>query len=296
MKEICERARSAMNLLLLFCVLLAWLIVTDVPTILDRVASIQELLLTSAAPSRPMPVQDFLTSVAPPKQISELRRIKISTVLAMDSEDLRRLEFPLAQQLVLPPMEPPLDRRREPSPRAIRGRAAENPLAMIRAELKELAVLTARGRLSPESTLGELEASTSPELTLPFVERTIDVQTAYWVLGIACAGPLLLLLSFASSLREVASNQHLPVILDWLPLHPGRLAVVLGAFWLYLAPCLLIIGLVAAPYRFMNSLRDYAYAIGLALGLSLLAAATWSRLTAIRAQQLKHEPTVTGTK
>lgn len=62
MLEICERARAAMNLLLLFSVLLAWLIVTDVPTILDKIQALEQLLLTSKAESRPPVVQQFLKS------------------------------------------------------------------------------------------------------------------------------------------------------------------------------------------------------------------------------------------
>ena len=103
------------------------------------------------------------------------------------------------------------------------------------------------------STLEDLVRAGTRQIEIPFVKERLDARAAYWVLGVVTSGPLILLISLSASMLAVAqSGSHKPEqresslptlrVDDWLPLHPGILASILGILWLLAPGVLAVVG------------------------------------------------------
>lgn len=232
MDNLCARARTAFNLLLLLIVLQAWVLLRDHPVLSERaqrgilaIAQVPALSLTlrlmtvaDAIHKSPLftdadhtPTCTTYDSLAPS---SPLENVALSRVLAISNSDL---------DAIRPHHSAPDD----PTYRR------------VRAAIRKVHDAVGPERSGIESVC-DLARTGSGMMGVPFVKQDVRARYALWMLGAAALGPLLMILSLSKSilsvlgLRPVRTGQ----ILDWIPLHPGNLALCVGLVWIY-APGLL---------------------------------------------------------
>jgi hypothetical protein len=100
-----------------------------------------------------------------------------------------------------------------------------------------------RADLSIDSaTVRDLERSLARQIEIPFVRQRVDARIAFWILGLAATTILTFLYSLLDSIYLVLSTgkgaDNAPEILDWVLLHPSKVAAFLGVAWIFL-PCVL---------------------------------------------------------
>jgi hypothetical protein len=120
-------------------------------------------------------------------------------------------------------------------------------------------------KLSDDDTIGQLIADTGMKIELPFVKEHVDARDAFFVISLAALASLLLLISLAESIRIMLRKQRL---LDWLPVHPGGFAALIGSSWIALPAILAIYGI-------LNDFQNVANREGVFLPEILSAATVW---------------------
>ena len=97
------------------------------------------------------------------------------------------------------------------------------------------------------ATIGEVEQKLAREIEVPFVKVKLNAGKASWILAIGVLAPFafiyVVLDSLLLTLRAVPAGNEMD-FLDFLPLYPSRSARVLGVIWLFAPIILTCVGLI----------------------------------------------------
>jgi hypothetical protein len=305
MKDACARARAALNLMLLLCLLQAWLLFTVADpyiSVVSNVNAIGEMYRRHPPDNESGSIGAFEASYIAAYMLSPqsgVRSMKLASVLAISDEEVRdRKEKELSEQEIEKIF---LDEKnRNTLALSNRGspvsfeewqqrwqRDVRIPETIV-GRLHHLRDLTDRsGVVVDTATIHDLEVTIPHELEVPFIKQKVDSQDAFWIIGVAMIAPLLVVFVVLDSICIKLRSDPIGVMkepesMDLFILYRSYWGLVLGALWIF-APSILV--LPALQILFFTATASSGAAIwDFTLGtvLLLLAVVTLRRACSIR--------------
>jgi hypothetical protein len=269
MDNLCARARAAMNLLLLICILQAWVLSESYSPVFSDVRILGDVLEMTGVEGT---AREFLAEFENTSHGGNLwdpSGVRLSTIRKITDVDLNASCR---------------------SERAFYSHLAPNEAAAYREHVKKLcdqaneavgrlraSIEHAADRLSKaEPLIADLEQLSKKEFEIPFVHDKLDAPRAYWILAFGSGAVLLALSSLVNSIWLVRSADKgeidEPIVLDLLFLHPSKLAFCLGSLWVFI-PFALVAGAYARG-GFGTQLGQAGTLIHILFGVFLLVIAS----------------------
>ena len=270
-----------MNLLLLICMLQAWVLFSEfASTVVDDARTLGENLLFFQSMAQGVgTAQAYLSEYETARGAGPRwnpRQIRLSTIANVTDADLIASRPSDIDSLMRVRNANETDRAqiRESLAAAILTMSEKAQASLDRLQIS---IVESAPRLSgPEPTIFDLERVSRKEFDIPFVHGRVDAHPAFWILGFGSLAVLLILYSLVCSIRLVQtadrSGTDKLVVLDLLFLHPGRLPLVLGAIWVFIPSALLVIALGGSGFRIRTGTAQ-TWSLLVLTGLSMLLAA-----------------------
>jgi hypothetical protein len=261
MKDLCSRARSAMNLVLLLVVFQLWVLLPSdsSKTQVERdLTNIYDSLGENPDANRlTQHFRDFRESYKRLHPEYDLEDVPLALVLNLEDKDLRLQQLPQPAPLSTPAPRPALKVETEKERLARRDDALLAPDTFTEGQLpfadpyatklpsfdlRELKQWIREAELQPNATrIGDLERKLGKEVEVPFIKQRVAAAKAAWILSFAVLAPIALLFVLLDSLwlesRDIPPTKEKEV-LDLVMLYRSGWAYFLGMLWL-VAPVVL---------------------------------------------------------
>lgn len=145
-------------------------------------------------------------------------------------------------------------------------------------EVDHLDRLMSDAELSEQLTLQEVQNRLSKKITIPFIEQELPIVGAIPLIAAALLVPLLYLLSLCGAMKLAAERVDNHDGIDWVFFHPGILGLVVGIAWLAAPGLVVLFGTV-----YFQSVQ---MGIGIPLVVGLVIIATLIVIRAVRARRV----------
>ncbi len=266
MHQLTNRARAAMNTLLMGATILAWAVLQTPPLVRATVAEIYDLALISKADGRSPALKFVLDEVQVQMERGVSRDnafdgLQLGILLSLSQDSLTGMfGYPeehsearvraykrISDEAEMPPKSLS-ERKRLDYEQKLRFSSQTMNLVVadeglrFRDAVRRLAQMQLKSSLPNDATVGDLANALQGSVKLPFVEQMVPTSTAIPVMIMALVAPYLYLISICSALRSIFIRAESVVVSDWIMLHPGRLGVALGIIWLLIPTSSILAG------------------------------------------------------
>ena len=249
MERIIDRARAAMNLILVTSLLVFWASAQKSIDVLDMGVEIYKAADGMPKEIKPESVALFLSKVDSKKGdlTSRVAFTSLATVLDIDEQqvkslpDIQRTRFnnwynaqtadPKKKELFNTELKEAFDIKKFGMD--VQMMKLENEVNIVLNRIQRLENIVKNEQINPLLTFGDIQQRFSRKLKIPFIDQDVTTDRAVFLLAIALMGPLAYLLSICSTLLIVMKNSDRVAGLDWIMLHPGKLSLVLGGLWVF---------------------------------------------------------------
>jgi len=249
MDRLIDRARAAMNLILVTSLLVLWASAQKSIEVLNMGVEIYQAADGIPKEIKPESVVLFLSKVNSKKGdlTSRVSFTSLATVLDIDEHQVKQLPSiqrdrfnkwyeaqtadPKKRELFNSSLKEAFDIKKFGMD--LQMMKLENEVNIVLNRIQRLEKIVNNEQINPLLTFGDIQQRFSRKLKIPFIDQEVTTDRAVFLLALALMGPLAYLLSICATLLIVMKNSDMVIGLDWIMLHPGRLSLILGGLWLF---------------------------------------------------------------
>lgn len=249
MNKLVNRARAAMNFLIIVSLFLLFGLMNGEPNIYRTVEKIYELAQKVPDEARSNNLKKFLSYKtnrfwSNVRSEEVLLNMPLKNILILENNDGYKITpFEVQKIIAVQAQQDETEAILALADKLYRvfeeAEEWDNSLAFLKSHFEA-------SKLSDYARVKDLVAKYSASMKLPLIGEAVEINKVLPFIAIFILTPLFYLLSTIKGIKEETKYMKDRKGTDWIFFHPGRLGVLLGSIWLFVPTAVVIVGMKLA--------------------------------------------------